>query len=120
MCEQALRIFKDTLGQHPDTAFSMTNMGTSYRKKGQDEKAIELYEQALGIYVRTKSRMHRSAAFAILNMSISYGYLDDFVKAEELGVEALRIYEETLGHDHELTKMARDGLARTRKKMGKH
>jgi hypothetical protein len=53
-------------------------------------------------------------------MSTAYYELGDFVKAEELGVEALRIYEDTLGHDHEKTKMARDGLAITRKKMGKH
>ncbi len=115
LCEQALRILKDTLGQHPKTALNMTLMGTSYRKKGQNEMAIELFEQALGIYERTVGMMHRSAAYAVLNMSISYGYLDDFVKAEEMGVEALRIYEETLGSDHKETKWACDSLRKIRK-----
>ncbi len=118
--ERALRIDKDALGQHPSTAATMSNMGTAYSDKGQKKKAIELYEQALGICDRTVGRMHRDAADAIGNMSISYCNLGDFVKAEELGVEALRIYEETLGHDHEMTKMARDELAMTRKRMGKH
>ncbi len=120
LCERALRIFKDALGQHPTTAYTMSSMGAAYGNKGQNKKAIELYEQALGIFERTVGRMHRDAALAIYSMSIAYCNMGDFVKAEELGVEALRIYEDTLGHDHEKTEMARDDLAITRKKMGKH
>ena len=103
---------KDALGQHPTTAYTMSSMGAAYSEKGQNKKAIELYEQALGIYERTVGRMHRDAAAAIFNMTTAYYNMGDFVKAEELGVEALRIYEETLGHDHKLTKMARDDLAK--------
>ena len=109
--EQALRIFKDALDQHPTTARTMSSMGASYSKKGQDKKAIELHEQALGICERTVGTMHRDAAATIYSMSSSYAELGDFVKAEELGVEALRIFKETLGHDHEMTKMARYNLA---------
>ena len=117
--ERALRIEKDALGQHPTThtvtAQTMSSMGAAYSSKGHTKKAIELYEQALGIYDRTVGRMHRDAATVIFSMSTSYAKLGDFVKAEELGVEALRIYEETLGHDHEKTKEARDNLANIRK-----
>jgi tetratricopeptide (TPR) repeat protein len=108
--ERALRIEKDALGQHPATADTMSSMGASYSKKGQNKKAIELFEQALRIYERTVGRMHRNAAYAISCMSTAYYHLGDLVKAEELGKEALVIREKTLGPDHKETKKARDEL----------
>ncbi len=114
--ERALRIFKDTLGPHPATAETMSNMGAAYDKKGQSKEAIELFQQALRIYESTVGRMHRDAADAIFSMSTAYSKLGDFARAEELGLEAEKIYEETLGKDHEETKMARDELEITRQK----
>ena len=104
--ERTLRIFKDTLGLHPDTALTMSNIGAAYGHKGQYKKVIELHEQALRIYERTVGRMHRHAAYAISEMSTAYYNLGDLVKAEELGKEALHIYKETLGLDHKETKEA--------------
>ena len=89
-------------------------MGAAYGKKGQNEKAIELFQQALRIYESTVGRMHRHAALAIFNMSTAYYNLGDFARAEELGLEAEDIYTKTLGKDHELTKEARENLAALR------
>ena len=117
--ERALRIEKDTLGPHPATAVTMSSMGAAYDKKGQNEKAIELFQQALRIYESTVGRMHRHAAEAIFNMSTAYYNMGDFARAEELGLEAEDIYTKTLGKDHEETKMACESLEITRQQKAK-
>jgi tetratricopeptide (TPR) repeat protein len=86
----------------------------SHPRTNLNEKAIELFQQALRIYESTVGRMHRDAAAAIINMSTAYGKLGDFARAEELGLEAEDIYTKTLGKDHEDTKRARDSLAAIR------
>ena len=94
-------------------------MGAAYGDKGQDKKAIELYEQALRIYERTVGRMHRHAAVAIYNMSTANYNLGELKKAEELGREAVAIREKTLGQGHEETKEAREALLIILKAKGK-
>jgi tetratricopeptide (TPR) repeat protein len=110
--EWALRIKKDTLGLHPATAATMTNMCVAYCVKGQFKKAIELFEQALRIYERTVGRMHRDAALAIFHMGRAHGHLGEFVKAEELMLEAVDIYTKIFGKEHEETQRARNILNR--------
>ena len=117
--ERAMHIFKNTLGQHPATAVSMSFMGVSFVNKKQHRKAVELYEQALRIYERTVGRMHKDAADAIYNMSVSSFMLGDRVKAEELGQEALEIWTLTLGHDSDHAVRARNDLVVIRKAKGK-
>ncbi len=104
--EIALRIKKDISVRHPDTAFSMSSLSSSYTKTGRAEEAIELCKQALFIHDATVGRLHRYAADTLYNMGCAYCRLGNLSKAEELLSEVVEIHSKTLCPNN---KFAQDG-----------
>jgi tetratricopeptide (TPR) repeat protein len=112
--ERALKIEEDILGQHPNTAGTMSCLGSAYVKQGNTMKAIELFEKALGIYERTVGRMHRDTALLISNMSTAYLKQGKFDEAEKLAQEALSIRMNVFGTEHQDTIEAQCDLSSIR------
>ncbi len=50
--QEAVAIRKELLGDHPETAFSLGNLGSALAENGQWRQAIDALEEALGCYQR--------------------------------------------------------------------
>jgi tetratricopeptide (TPR) repeat protein len=89
-------------------------MGASYGKKGQYDRAIELFERALRIEEATLGEMHASTAATIRNMGTSYGKKGQYDRAIAATERALRICREVLDPHHPQTLQTQQNLANIR------
>jgi tetratricopeptide (TPR) repeat protein len=89
-------------------------MGASYHKKGQCDRAIELYERALRIQTAILGEMHADTATTIRSMGASYSEKGQYDRAIELTERALRICHQALGPHHPQTQQTEQSLANIR------
>ncbi len=85
-------------------------MGASYGKKGQHDRAIELYERALRIEEATLGEMHAETARTITSMGASYGNKGQHDRAIAATERALRICRQVLGPHHPQTLQTQQNL----------
>ena len=90
------------------------SMGVSYSNKGQNDRAIELYERALRIQMATFGEMHAGTAATICSMGTSYSGKGQDDRAIELHERALRICLQVLGPHHPQTLQTQQNLANIR------
>jgi tetratricopeptide (TPR) repeat protein len=55
---------------HPVSSSSVNNLALMYKSLGQDERATELYREALGLYRRSVGEVHRSTATVACNLAL--------------------------------------------------
>ena len=89
-------------------------MGAATSKKGQDDRAIELYERALRIQEATLGEMHADTAATISSMGASYSKKGQYDRAIAATERALRICLEALGPHHPQTLQTQQSLANIR------
>ena len=89
-------------------------MGASYGKKGQYDRAIELYERALRIQEATLGEMHADTALTIMSMGAAYGKKGQYDRAIAATERALRICLQVLGPHHPQTLETQQSLANIR------
>jgi tetratricopeptide (TPR) repeat protein len=80
-------------------------------RKGQHDRAIELYERALRIKEATLGEMHASTAVTITSMGGSYSWKGQHDRAIEVYERALRISLQVLGPHHLQTLQTQKNLA---------
>jgi tetratricopeptide (TPR) repeat protein len=108
-----IREVEEALGSAPDAAAgwdcraalgkAQHAAGSFMGDRGQEDRAIELYERALRIKEATLGEMHADTAATIRSMGTAYGEKGQEDRAIELFERALRIEEATLGEMHAQT-----------------
>lgn len=99
--EKALKIKEEKLGkEHPSTAATYSNLALVCNKKGDHDRAIELYKNALNVFERKLCKDHPEMATIYNNLAGVYGDKGDYDRAIEFYEKALKIREEKLGKDH--------------------
>ena len=81
--------------EHPDTAISYNNIGVVYINRGDYDKALEYFKQALEIREKSIGK-----ADSYNNIGIVYNNRGNYDKALEYLKQALDIYEKVLGKEH--------------------
>ena len=80
--KRAINIFEKTLGKdHLDTANSINNLGTLYRKQGKYEEAEPLYKRTLEIREKSLGNNHLGTVIALNSLSTLYMAKGDLVQA---------------------------------------
>ncbi len=99
--KRALAIKENNLGlEHPDTAFTLSNLAGLYRDQARYMEAEPLCKQALAIYEHTLGAEHPDTAFILHNLARLYRDQAKYMEAEPLYKQALAIYENTLSPNH--------------------
>ena len=83
------------------SAYSKTNLGSSYYMLGQFTEAIDLYEQVVAIARETGNREREGAGLG--GLANSYNDLGQLTRAIDLYEQALAIARETGNREHEAT-----------------
>ena len=90
-----------TLGEeHPNYAIILNNTAFAFRRMGQYEKTLPLYQQALVIYKKTLGEQHPSFAVCLNNIALLYQDMGQYEKALHLYQQALATKKKTLGEEH--------------------
>jgi hypothetical protein len=118
-CNRLLRIFEDTLGEHPFMARAMWQMCEAAQKFRLHDHFLELHERALHIFESVMGREHCDVADALMSICVEYQHRGDLIKAEELAGEAYKIFHTLLGDLHMKTSRACVCLFDIQKSMGK-
>lgn len=106
--KKALEIQKKILGEnHPDTAFTNSNIGKTYCLLGQYEKALQYGNKALEIQ-KDRKDVNSSIIYNIIgNIHYSIG---DYKNALEYNYKALKIQKEILGGEHSNTSITYNNI----------
>ena len=80
------------------------NMGSVEGSRGNFQEALEYFEKALEIYLKSYGGAHEAVADTLFNMSIIYDNIGDESKGLELTRRAHSICVVALGADHPKTK----------------
>ena len=96
--QQALLLWRE-LGERQWTAHSLYQLGTSYTKLRQLEKAIEYFEQALPMMRDLKFR--RSEALTLYGLGFAHNNLSRIEKAIDCFTPALALYREVKDREWE-------------------
>ena len=84
----------------PNHAALLNNQARLHEARGENEKAIEMYQQALAIYRLNFGNRHRFVATACVNLARSCALAGRLDEAENLVSEAVTIDEYIYGSDH--------------------
>ncbi len=117
--QRALSIRERHLGEHPDTANSLSDLAVLYRQQGKYEQAEMLYQRAL-IVREQHLGDHPDTAWSLSTLADFYRQQGKFEQAEPLLLRALSIREEQLGPEHPDTARSLHGLAKLLQDQGKH
>jgi tetratricopeptide (TPR) repeat protein len=110
--QEALRIRKKVFGnEHPNTALSLSNLGSLYYSMREYSKAQPIYQEALLIRRKVLGREHPETALSLNNLALLYQDMGEYAKAESLDQEALRIWQKVLGAEHPEMVTSLDNLA---------
>jgi tetratricopeptide (TPR) repeat protein len=116
--ERALALRERSLSPNaPELAKSLNDLGLAYDRK-MPEKALLLFERAVGIYERIGSS-HPDLAVALVNLADTCRTLDMRERAESTYLRALDIQRRALGSRHPDVGVTLTGLARVTYELGK-
>ena len=96
--------------EHKKTLIALMNTGSLLSGTGENEGALECYQQAHRGEERLFGKAHPQSLGTILNLGSAYKELKNFKKAEEMYRFALDDFEKSLGKDHEETKLSEKAL----------
>ncbi len=96
---------------HPDVARVRNNLGMAWQSKGEYDKAIEYYEQALASDLKTLGEDHPSVAIRRNNLGSAWDAKGEYDKAIEYYELALASGLKTFREDHPDVAKFRNNLA---------
>ncbi|MGZ5028563.1 MAG: tetratricopeptide repeat protein, partial [Methylobacter sp.] len=112
LAEQALAIRRGLYGEdHSDTALSLANVSSIYRKLGKHEKALELGQQALAIRRKLFGDDNTDTADSLASIACYHSDLGKYDKALDLGRQALIIQRKLFGEEHPRTADSLSNIA---------
>lgn len=103
---ESLAIQKRLLGEHPDVANSMNNIGMYYMRGGQLDKALPMMEGALAMWSDTLGPSNQKTFIAHNNLGQLLIEMEDFEAAERHITIALDGRTQTFGVQHESVAMS--------------
>lgn len=116
---KALKIRKQLLGEnHPDTATSYNNLGSSYWELGRREKSLEYQEKALEIREKTLGDNHPDTATSYNNVGRIYEDFGDNKEGLKYLEKALEIRKNVFGENHPETAASYNNVGRNYKNQG--
>jgi len=92
--QRALSILRE-IGDRPNEAVTLSNLGGLYRDTGQREAAMDSYSRALTLMRQIGD--HASEAVTLFNLAMVHQEFGDLAKAEEL-MTAVVALDEEMGH----------------------
>jgi CHAT domain-containing protein/Tfp pilus assembly protein PilF len=99
--EQYLAIQENAFGrEHPLTASAITELGEFRRRKGDEEKAEQLFKRALSIYEKSSADHPLGIAYTLHRLGVLYMEKSDFEESERYYDRAREVYERLLGKDN--------------------
>ncbi|MEM7361987.1 MAG: tetratricopeptide repeat protein [Bacteroidota bacterium] len=111
--KKAKRIREKELGKkHPVTAQSYNNLANIYRKEGEHQKAIDLFNKIKDIYEKdSEDKNHPDLIIVYNNLGKVHYVKEEDTKAKEKYQKALEICEKTLGEEHHFAIVIRKNIA---------
>ena len=107
-----MQIREKALGPgHPDTAASLNNLAGLYEALGAYDKALPLYQRALGIFEKALGPEHPETATGLNNLARLHQAMGAYDQALPLYQRALQIREKALGPAHPSTAISLSSLA---------
>jgi tetratricopeptide (TPR) repeat protein len=117
--ERALAIMETRLGvDHPDTAWTLNNLGRLLHDQGDRAGARPLLERALAIREARLGANHLDTAWTLNNLASVLRDQEDLAGARRLHQRALAIREARLGADHPDTAHSLNYLANVLRAQG--
>src|SRR5690606_25500396 len=83
-----------------DLASYHNNIGLAYFDRGDMEKALEHYENALSIDLKILGQYHLHTGTTILNIGLVKNFKKDYSEANDHLLQSLKIYLQTFGEEH--------------------
>jgi tetratricopeptide (TPR) repeat protein len=119
--KHALSITENAKGaNHPDVAWTLTNLGSLYYRQGRYGDAEALHKRALAIREQVLGESHRAVAYALNNLALVYWTQGRNSEAEGLYKRALAILEKALGANHPDLGWTLNDLALVYRAQGKY
>ena len=101
LLSRALAIHEKTLGlDHPDIAFTLSELAQAYSRMAQYDKALPLQLRAMAVNEKNLGLGHPDTVISLSNLAVTYLRLAQLDKALQLQQRALAINEKTLGPNH--------------------
>ena len=97
--------------EHPDTATSYNDSGTTYDHLGNYTKALEYHFKALNIREKMLGKEHPDTATTYNNIGLTYYNRGDYTKAIKYYFKAAAIYEKMLRKEHPHTATSYNNIA---------
>jgi tetratricopeptide (TPR) repeat protein len=117
--ERAQAIREQSLGlDHPDTAWSLNNLGELLVEQGELDAARPLLERALAIRERVLGPDHRDTAATLHELAFLLRTQGELAVARRLYERALAIWERAVGPDHPRTASSLNGLGALHRDLG--
>jgi tetratricopeptide (TPR) repeat protein len=108
---EALNIQQRALGDHPDTATTLENLGVLAAQQRDTDAALAYHRRALAIRERVFGRVHPQIAQSLGELAAAYYVRGDREAALAHYQRAVAVAEATLGADHPETARLQGGLA---------
>lgn len=118
--EEAIEVFKKTLGNEQLVAHALGNLGRAYNLQGKNVEAIEKLEEALQIDEKTIGKEHPVYATHLDYLATVYKVQGRYKEAIEKYEEALPIAEKTIGKEHPAYATHLNNLAGVYRWQGKY
>ena len=110
--QEAVGMLIDALGpDHPDTLATRGNLAIAYRKSGNLEKAIDIFEDVLANRTRLLGPDHPDTLATRNNLALAYRESGNLQKAIDIFEDVLANRTRLLGPDHPDTLTTRNNLA---------
>ncbi len=100
--QHAIRVRKENIGDHVDSALSLTNIGRTYFKMKNESKAVESFESALELRKQLGVYDHVDTANIFFTLAENHSTLGNYEKAIEAHLQGLDLRRKHLGQ-HPIT-----------------
>jgi len=121
LLRQALTIRKQVLeATHPDSAYTLSDLGVLYLTQGKYQDSAPLLEQALKIREQSLGLEHPDTAASLNNLALLYYVQGKYVLAEQLYQQALHIRQSVLEPEHPDIAQSLSNLAELYTVQGKY
>ena len=97
---KAIEYLNNAVRLDPKYSPAYNNLGLAYQQKGDYDKAIGYYQEALKIDLEQVGPEHPEVAIRYNNLGMAYEYKGDYDKAIKYYQKALRMGLEQLGLEH--------------------